>query len=102
MAEFSLHYSVEFKEWYETNNYVVALETVNETSLYELYEKSSKKHSIIGVYEPDIGHKLTAIIFVPDDTVYKTLSSIACIGRDDKREEHVKNMKQTVRELNNV
>lgn len=100
-ADFAYLYPEEFKIWREECNYVVCLETLDKDALLELENKAIEgDYKIVSVREPDIDDELTAILFVPSKNTRTLLSNLPCLGKQDKRQSSITELKNEVKVRN--
>ena len=94
IADFSKHHTAEFLEWHNNSNYIVILETKNLAELQELTIKANQQNfQIITVEEPDIADELTVMLFIPNENNRKFLANLPCLGKNDKKQEIIKERK---------
>ena len=82
VADFSIYRPNEFKNWHNNSQYIVALQTQDEKSLVELYEKAQLENlDVICFREPDLNHSVTSLAFVPHIANRRLLSHLPLAGK---------------------
>lgn len=74
-------------DWHRDSNTVVLLKAANESELYETRDQLlSSRIQFVEVYEPDLGHELTALAFVGSvQTRPDQLNDFDLVGRGSKQ-----------------
>lgn len=74
---------------------------MNSQSLLELEKKALvQDYQIVSVREPDIDDELTAILFVPSKKNRSLLSNLPCLGKQDKRQNSITELKNEIKVRN--
>lgn len=81
MADFALKHRQAFTDWHNNSQFVVALQTGNADELNRLLAHADANGFVVEkFYEPDLGHELTALAFLPSQGVSKFLSKLSLAG----------------------
>ena len=83
IADFSIHFPMEFKQWHSSSNYLACLSVKDEESLQALVSKLlSENIKHIAFRESDLGNQITAIAIEPSTMTRKICSSFQLALRD--------------------
>lgn len=80
VADFALHRTEQFRNWHETSQYIVALQTDNSESLLQLIENAPQHSDTIVFKEPDLGNSITSVVFVPHEQNRRYLANLKLAG----------------------
>jgi len=82
LAEFARDRGDEFCHWHETSNYIVALQESSPVELEKLLANTMVRGlESVSFREPDRAHELTAIAFIPHESVKSLLAQLPLSGK---------------------
>lgn len=82
LAEFARERGDEFCHWHETSNYIIPLQESSPVELEKLLEITMIRGLETVIFrEPDRAHELTAITFIPHESVKTLLAQLPLAGK---------------------